>query len=94
MTVPPHQRYAIGFTERVCSVVSLSGTAVIVISFLYSRSFRKPINRLVFFASWGNMMTNIATIISGTGMKAGFNSPLCHFQGFLIQWYVNWSRES
>ncbi|PLB33397.1 putative cAMP receptor-like protein [Aspergillus candidus] len=88
MTVPPHQRYAIGFTERVCSVVSLIGTAVIVISFLSSPSFRKPINRLVFFASWGNMMTNIATIISATGMQAGINTPLCHFQGFLIQWFM------
>lgn len=80
------QLAAISITERVCSTVSLVGTFVIVTTFIVSRSFRKPINRLVFYASWGNIMANIATLISQSGIHAGVGSPLCQFQAFLIQW--------
>jgi hypothetical protein len=86
--MPPSQEQllAISVTERVCSTVSLVGTFVIVATFIGSRSFRKPINRLVFYASWGNIMANIATLISQSGIHAGVGSPLCQFQAFLIQW--------
>ncbi|KAF3395716.1 hypothetical protein F1880_007317 [Penicillium rolfsii] len=88
--MPPSQEQlsAISITERVCSAVSLVGTFVIVVTFIGSRSFRKPINRLVFYASWGNLMANIATLISQSGMHAGMSSPLCQFQAFLIQWFM------
>jgi hypothetical protein len=79
---------AITVTERVCSTISLIGTFVIVATFIYSPSFRKPINRLVFYASWGNIMANIATIISADGIHLGVDSSLCQIQGFLIQWCV------
>lgn len=84
----PSQRQlaAISVTERICSAISLIGTFIIIASFIGSRSFRKPINRLVFYASWGNMMANIATMISQSGLHAGVRSPLCQFQAFLIQW--------
>lgn len=80
------QLFAISITERICSAVSLAGTFVIVTTFIGSRTFRKPINRLVFYASWGNIMANIATLISQSGIHAGFGSSLCQFQAFLIQW--------
>jgi hypothetical protein len=88
--MPPSQEQllAISVTERVCSTVSLVGTFVIVATFIGSRSFRKPINRLVFYASWGNIMANIATLISQSGIHAGVGSPLCQFQAFLIQWFM------
>lgn len=86
MTPSQEQLSAISITERVCSIVSLVGTFVIVTTFIGSRSFRKPINRLVFYASWGNIMTNIATLISQSGIRAGVGSPLCLLQAFLIQW--------
>ncbi|KAJ5496874.1 hypothetical protein N7463_008861 [Penicillium fimorum] len=88
--LPPSQRElaAISITERACSAVSLIGAFIIIVSFISSRSFRKPINRLVFYASWGNMMTNIATIISQSGIQAGTRSSLCQFQAFLIQWFM------
>ncbi|RAL07298.1 Nnf1-domain-containing protein [Aspergillus homomorphus CBS 101889] len=79
---------AISVTERVCSAVSLFGTFIIVISFLSSSSFRKPINRLVFYASWGNMMANVATLMSQSGVRLGTGSSVCQFQGFLIQWFM------
>lgn len=80
------QLSAISLTERICSAVSLVGTFIIVTTFISSRSFRKPINRLVFYASWGNIMANIATLISQSGIHAGVGSSLCQFQAFLIQW--------
>lgn len=86
MSPTAKQLDAISITERVCSAVSLSGTGIVVISFLYSSSFRKPINRLVFYACWGNVMANIATVVSQSGIHAGLGSPLCQFQAFLIQW--------
>ena len=78
------QLAAIVTIERVCSSLSLFGCAVIVTTFLSSTAFHKPINRLVFYASVGNIMTNIATLIgrSAVGNPTG---SLCQFQGFLIQ---------
>ena len=40
-------------TERVASCFSLVGTSFIFFTFLYSPAFRKPVNRLIFYASWG-----------------------------------------
>jgi hypothetical protein len=82
------QMRAVETTERVCSVLSLLGTAFIITTFLCSKSFHKPINRLVFFAAWGNIMSNIATLISISGIRLGVDSSLCQFQAFLIQWYA------
>ncbi|KAB8265496.1 hypothetical protein BDV32DRAFT_116650 [Aspergillus pseudonomiae] len=88
MSLSEQQLYAISVTERVCSAISLTGTTIIVVSFLGSSAFRKPISRLVFYASWGNLMTNIATVISQSGIHMGLDSPLCQFQAFLIQWFM------
>lgn len=79
---------AIETAERVSSVFSVAGAGLIIITFLLDQRFRKPINRLVFYASWGNLFANVATLISREGIKAGLNAPLCQFQAFLIQWYV------
>ena len=80
--------YAVEITERVCSVFSLLGTAFIITTFLSDQSFHKPINRLVFFAAWGNIMASVATLISTSGIRLGPNGSLCQFQAFLIQWYA------
>lgn len=86
MPLATQELFAISVTERVCSAISLLGTCIIVTTFLASSSFRKPINRLVFYASWGNLMANIATMVSQSGIQAGTNSCLCRFQAFMIQW--------
>ena len=88
MSLSAQELSAISIAERVCSAFSLLGTSIVVVTFLASRSFRKPINRLVFYASWGNIMTNIATLVSQSGIRAGSNSCLCRFQAFFIQWWV------
>ncbi len=73
--------------ERVCSVFSLLGCIFIIGTFCSSKVFHKPINRLVFYASFGNMMTNVATLMARTYIN-DINSPGCQFQAFLIQLLV------
>jgi hypothetical protein len=65
------QQALMSITERLCSAISLISTFVIITTFIWSPFFRKPINRLVFYACWGNIMVNIATMISQSGIQAG-----------------------
>lgn len=81
----PNQLRSLETVERVASCFSLVGTVFIFVTFLSSSNFRKPINRLIFAASWGNTVCNIATLLSQSGIRAGQGSHLCQFQGFLIQ---------
>ncbi|KAL9127353.1 MAG: hypothetical protein Q9217_003767 [Psora testacea] len=82
------QLKALETTERVASCFSLVGTIFIFLTFISSPNFRRPINRLVFYASWGNTLCNVGTLISESGVNAGAHSPLCQFQAFLIQMFV------
>ena len=81
----PAQIQAIEVTARTTSVLSLIGCGFIIVTFLSSPAFHKPINRLVFYASFGNIITNIATLISVSGVEVGTNAPLCQSQAFIIQ---------
>lgn len=73
--------------ERVCSVFSLLGCVFIIATFCLSKAFHKPINRLVFYASFGNLMTNVATLMARTYV-GDIDSAGCQLQAFLIQMYV------
>ncbi|KAK0727383.1 hypothetical protein B0T26DRAFT_636935 [Lasiosphaeria miniovina] len=73
--------------ERACSVFSLLGCVIIITSFSLSKAFHKPINRLVFYASFGNLMTNVATLMARSFINDG-NSAGCQFQAFLIQMFM------
>jgi hypothetical protein len=70
--------------ERTCSVFSLLGCVFIISTFLGSKSFHKPINRLVFYASFGNLMTNVATLMARSYVALPLSAG-CQFQAFLIQ---------
>jgi hypothetical protein len=83
-TLTPNQLNAISVVERVGSVFSLLGCIFIIITFSVSKAFHKPINRLVFYASFGNMMTNVGTLIAREYVES-IDSVGCQFQGFLIQ---------
>jgi hypothetical protein len=85
-TMPADEARSIVIAERVSSIFSVAGAFFIIITFLCDPRFRKPINRLVFYASWGNLFANVATLISRSGITLGVDAPLCQFQGFLIQW--------
>lgn len=70
--------------ERTCSALSLILCIFIISTFLLSEDFRKPITRLVFFASFGNLFTNVATLMARTFVDVP-TSPGCQIQAFLIQ---------
>jgi hypothetical protein len=82
------QEWALEVTERVASALSIIGCVFIVATFLSSKTFRKPANRLIFYASLGNLAMNVGTALSLDGIRAGRNSALCQFQGFLIQMFL------
>lgn len=81
------QLNSISIIERVCSVFSLLGSLFVIGTFVSSKAFHKPINRLVFYASFGNMMTNVGTLMSRQYLGSP-SSVGCQFQAFLIQMYV------
>jgi hypothetical protein len=82
------QNRKIEIAERTTSVVSLVGSLFIITTFTFFPTFRKPINRLIMYASLGNVLCNIATLVSITGLEFGEAHPLCKFQSFLIQMWV------
>ncbi|KAF5566447.1 G coupled receptor like [Fusarium phyllophilum] len=55
---------AISAIERTCSVPSLLGSLFIIATFCSSKLFHKPISRMLFYASFGNLMSNVATLMS------------------------------
>ena len=81
------QLHSLQDVERVVSVLSLVGTIFVMITFLSCSHFRKLINRLIFYASFGNVLMAIGTLISREGIKYGPDSSLCQFQAFLIHEY-------
>ncbi|MCJ1370771.1 hypothetical protein MMC20_001984 [Loxospora ochrophaea] len=88
LSLNEHQLRLMSCTERVASVISIVCISFIFVTFLSSPRFNKPINRLVFFASWGNLGVNIASLISEAGPNAGQNSRLCQFQAVLVQIFL------
>ncbi|KFY76537.1 hypothetical protein V499_03828 [Pseudogymnoascus sp. VKM F-103] len=78
----------IQLAERISSVFSILGCFFVIVTFSSMKIFRKPINRLVFFATFGNLVTNLATLISRSSILAGQNSSLCQFQAFIIQMFM------
>jgi hypothetical protein len=70
--------------ERISSVLSLFGIIWVLVTFLTSKHFHKPINRMVFYATLGNIFTSVATLISRAAVTRP-ESALCQFQGLLVQ---------
>jgi len=79
------QLHSIQVAERVNSVFSIVGCSFIIITFCSSAAFRKPINRLIFYASFGNILSTVAMLIARQGIIAGQHSALCQLQAFFIQ---------
>ncbi|KAK1760203.1 cyclic AMP receptor 1 [Echria macrotheca] len=79
---------AIVAIERACSVLSLLGCVFVLLTFSCSEAFRqRAINRMVFFATFGNMLTNVATLMTRT-YTSDVDSFGCQLQGFLIQVFM------
>lgn len=84
-TLTPKQHDVMVLTERITSALSIIGILFIILTYTFCSNFSKPINRLVFYASWGNLGLCIVAFISMDGPDAGEDSALCQFQGFLAQ---------
>ncbi|RGP79796.1 hypothetical protein FLONG3_2110 [Fusarium longipes] len=78
---------AISAIERTCSIPSLLGSLFIIVTFCSSKLFHKPISRMLFYASFGNMMSNVATLMS-QDYTAHPDSPGCQTQAFLIETFM------
>ncbi|KAK4690704.1 hypothetical protein P7C71_g6149, partial [Lecanoromycetidae sp. Uapishka_2] len=88
VSLTPSELSATVVTERVVSVFSLLGILFILATFLIGRGFDKPINRLIFLASWSNVGSTIAFLISVDGVNAGPDSALCQFQAWDFQLFL------
>ncbi|KAL8895692.1 MAG: hypothetical protein Q9207_008060 [Kuettlingeria erythrocarpa] len=88
MAITQAQSNALAITERVVSAFSIIGILFILFTFYFLKTFHKPINRLIFFASFGNLGMNIACFIAEEGIRQGAKSSLCTFQAFLIQMFL------
>ncbi|KAK3501829.1 hypothetical protein B0T13DRAFT_211743 [Neurospora crassa] len=77
----------INMIERICSIPSVIGCVFIITTFCLSERFQKPINRLAFFATFGNLATNVATLM-GRDYVSNPTGAGCQMQGFLIQMFM------
>jgi Slime mold cyclic AMP receptor len=82
------QLRALLITERVNSSISIASIIFVVTTYIFAPGFNKPINRLIYFASFGNLGSNVAALISEAGPLAGSAAAVCKFQAFLVQMFL------
>src|SRR5690242_12223973 len=82
--------FALEVVTRMSSVASLLGSVFIVATFLCFKPFRTSKTRLIFYATWANIITNVATLISTSALPRDSDhvAPLCEVQAFLLQWFM------
>ena len=83
----PGQLSALTITERITSGLSLAGFLFVIYTYWFCDGFRKPVNRLIFYAQWSNLGTTIVGFIARDALSAGQNSALCQFQAFMFQMF-------
>ncbi|KAJ5507255.1 hypothetical protein N7527_009398 [Penicillium freii] len=88
MSLTDKQLRAIAVAEIVGGSASLLGFAFIVTTYCASTAFRKPVNRLIFYASFGNAFAAVASLMGRDGVIAGPHSALCQAQAFFIQYWM------
>ncbi|KKZ64621.1 hypothetical protein EMCG_09475 [[Emmonsia] crescens] len=84
----PRQLHAMESSARAMSAVSISASFLVIASFLWGKLFQTPVNRLMFYATWGNVLANIGTMIGRSGITRGDDSGICRCQAFLLQWFL------
>jgi len=70
--------------ERVTASISVAGTLSLLATFVFIKEFRTLSNTLIFWASFANLFANVAALIGGSALTRQ-SSPLCQFQGFLLE---------
>ncbi|KAH6979185.1 hypothetical protein EDB82DRAFT_558807 [Fusarium venenatum] len=73
--------------QQVCSVLSIVGCLFIIGTFCLCDAFHKPINRLVFYASFGNIMASVCFIMADSFVRVP-NGAGCQTQAFLLHTFV------
>ncbi|KAL6860804.1 G-protein coupled receptor protein [Trichoderma novae-zelandiae] len=74
--------------ERTNSSISMVACTFTILTFCFSKYFSKSINRLVFYASFGNLLSDIAIIMSRDFIDNP-NSAGCQIQAFMIQVFLS-----
>lgn len=77
------QARALNIILQLGSSLSIAGCIFIITTFCFCKSFHKPINRLVFYASFGNFFASVAFMMAGIYVNAP-RSAGCQAQGFLL----------
>lgn len=85
MALSQEQLDNIAIAGRISSALSVLGVFTIFSAFSFSRFFRSPTHRIIFYTAFYNLFEAIATMISVSGPSAGQTSPLCQFQAFVLQ---------
>ncbi|KMU76126.1 hypothetical protein CISG_05494 [Coccidioides immitis RMSCC 3703] len=83
------QLHSIDIAVRTCASVSVLACILVIGCYMFSRRFHTPLNRLIFYATWGNILAHLAELIARSGPRAGETSSLCRFQAFFIQWFTS-----
>ncbi|KAB8299051.1 hypothetical protein EYC80_001178 [Monilinia laxa] len=73
--------------ERTTASISVLGTLALFATFIFIKSFRTLSNTIIFYASFANLFANVAALIGGSALSQ-VNSPLCQFQGFLLEMFM------
>ncbi|PQE16190.1 G- coupled receptor protein [Rutstroemia sp. NJR-2017a BVV2] len=73
--------------ERTTASISVMGTLALLFTFIFIKSFRTLSNTIIFYASFANLFANVAALIGGSALSR-VNSPLCQFQGFLLEMFM------
>ncbi|GME66041.1 GPCR family 2-like protein [Neofusicoccum parvum] len=71
---------------RVSAMLGLAGSLFIIATFVLQPRLRRPMNRLLFYTSLGNLFLDTFYFVSVWGIpKPGGSMHLCRTQGFMIQ---------
>ncbi|KAF4627981.1 hypothetical protein G7Y89_g10172 [Cudoniella acicularis] len=73
--------------ERVTACISVSGTLILISTFILIKEFRTLSNTLIFYASFANIFANVAALIGGSALSQ-VNGGLCQFQAFLLEMFM------
>ncbi|KAL7949284.1 putative G-protein coupled receptor protein [Trichoderma barbatum] len=82
-----HEITIVTTIERVNCSISILAAAFIICTFCFSKYFNTSINRLIFYASFGNLISNIAIMMSRSFIDTP-NFAACQAQAFLIQAFL------
>jgi hypothetical protein len=89
MSLPQEHPEMTSVAMRISIALSIAGIFLIFGFFSFSKLFSSPIHRIIFITSFFDLLGCTATLIPISGPIAGNISPLCQFQGFVLEMSVH-----